>query len=115
LSVYKLPCAVSRVSTGHLTISMFHQPSQSWMRKVLRHLDLGLYANVPSAVEVQLQGYNVIRGCAVWPRSSGRLENCSLATSGNFGTNDVAPIQRSFYICRDELAGIRMDSHTISM
>jgi hypothetical protein len=54
------------------------------MRKVLRRRDLGLYANVPSAVEVQLQGYNVVRGCAVWPKSSGRFENRSLTTSGNF-------------------------------
>jgi hypothetical protein len=113
LSVYKFPRGVSRVSTGHVTIAVLYQPSQVWMREVLRRGDLGLWANVPSAIEVQLQSYNVIRACAVWPRSSGRPENCSLATNGNFGTNNVAPTQRSFYIFGDKLADIPVDSHTI--
>jgi hypothetical protein len=90
LSVYEFPRDVSRVSTGHVTIAMLYQPSQVWMREVLRRDDLGLCANVPSSIEVQLQSYNVIRGCAVWPRSSGRSENYPLATSGDFVTNDVA-------------------------
>ena len=113
LSVYEFPRDVSRVSTGHVTIAMLDQPSQVWMRDVLHRGDLGLYANVPSAIEVQLQSYNVIRGCAVWLGSSGRPENCSLAANGNFGTNDVAPTQRSFDICRDKLTDILVDSHTI--
>jgi hypothetical protein len=92
---------------------MLYQPSQVWMREVLRRGDLGLYANLPSAIEVQLQSYNVTRGCAVCPRSPGRPENYSLATSSNLVTNDVAPTQRSFYFSRDKLAGIPMDSHTI--
>ena len=113
LSVDEFPRDVSRVSTGHVTVAMLNQPRQVWMRDVLHRGDLGLYASVPSAIEVQLQSYNVICRGAVWPRSSGRPENCSLATNGNFGTNDVAPTQRSFYICRDKLADILVDSHTI--
>jgi hypothetical protein len=113
LSVDEFPRDVSRVSTGHVTIAMLNQPRQVWMRDVLHRGDLGLYTNVPSAIEVQLQSYNVMCRGAVWPRSSGRPENCSLATNGNFGTNAVAPTQRSIYICRDKLADILVDSHTI--
>ncbi len=112
LSLYEFPHDVSRVSTGHVTIAMLNQPSQVQMRDVLHRGDLGLYGKL-SAIEVQLQSYNVIGRCAVWPRSSGRPENCSLATNGDFGTNDVAPTQRSIYICRDKLAGILVDIHTI--
>jgi hypothetical protein len=92
---------------------MLYQSSQVWMREVLCGRDFGLYPNVLSAVEVQFQGYNVICGCAVWPRGSGRFKNCSLTANGNFGTNDVAPTQRSFYICGDKLAGIPVDNHMI--
>ncbi len=112
LSLYEFPHDVSRASTGHVTIAMLNQPSQVRMRDVLHRGDLGLYGKLP-AIEVQLQSYTVICRCAVWPRSSGRPENCSLATSGNFGTNDVAPTQRSIYICRDKLADILVDIHTI--
>ena len=42
-----------------------------------------------------------------------KRQNYSLAANGNFGINDVAPTQRSFYICRDKLTHILVDSHTI--
>ena len=113
LSLYEFRRYVSRVSTGHVTIAMLNQPSQVWMRDVLHRGDLGLYAKVPSAIEVQLQRHSVICRGAVWLRSSGRPENCSLAANGNFGTNDVAPTQRSFNICRDKLTDILVGSHTI--
>ncbi len=113
LSGYEFPREVSRVSTGHVTIAMLDQPSQVFMREVLRCGDLGRYAIIPSAIEEQLQSYDIIRGCAVWPRRSGRPENYSLATSSNFGTNDVASTQRSFYIRGDKLADILVDIHTI--
>jgi hypothetical protein len=83
------------------------------MREVLRRGDLGMYASVLPAIEVQLQSNIVIRRCAVWPRSSRRPKNCSLTTNGNFGTNHVAPTQRSFYIFRDKPADIPLESHAI--
>ncbi len=109
LSVYEFPRDVSGGSTGHATIAMFNQPSQGWMRDVFHRGDFALYATVLTGIEVQLQSYNVISRCAVWPRSSGCPKNCSLATNGNFGTNDVPPTQRSFYIGRHK----RVDIHTI--
>ena len=112
LSFYKFPRHVPRVPTGHVTIPMLNQPSQVGMRDVLHRGDLGLYGNL-SAIEVQLQSYNVICRGAVWPSSSGRPEDCSLATNGNFATDDVAPTQRSIYICRVKLADIPVDMHAI--
>src|ERR1035438_690791 len=109
-SVYEFPRDVSGGSTGHATITMFNQPSQGWMRDVFHRADLALYATVLTGIEVQLQSYNVISRCAVWPGSPGCLKNCSLTTNGNFGTNAVPPTQRSFYICRHK----RVDIHTIN-
>jgi hypothetical protein len=113
LSVYEFPRDVSRVSAGHVTIAVLYQPSQVLMREVLRRGDLRRHASIRSAIEEQLQRYNVIRGCTVWPRSSGRPENRSLATNGNFVTNDVATTQRRLYIRRGKMADIFVDSHTI--
>jgi hypothetical protein len=62
-------------------------------------------------MEVQLQSHNVACLCAVWLRNPGRTKNCALATDGNFGTNDEAPIQGNFYIRRNKSAGILVDSH----
>ena len=109
LSVYEFPRDVSRAVTGQATITMFNQPSQGWMRDVLHRGDLALYTTLLTRIEIQLQSYNVIRRCAIWPRSSGCLKNYSLTTKGNFGTNDVPATQRSFYICRHK----RVDSHII--
>src|SRR5450759_376865 len=100
LSVDEFPRDVAGGSTGHATIAMFNQPSQGWMRDVFHGGDLALYANVLTAIQVQLQSYNVISRCAVQPRSSGCPKNYSLTTNGNFGANDIPPTQRSFYIGR---------------
>jgi hypothetical protein len=91
---------------------MFNQPSQVWMRDVLCCGDLSLYANVLTGIKMQFQSYNVGRRYTVWPRNPGCATNCALATNGNFGTNDKAPIQRSFCIRWHKTVGIRVDSHT---
>ena len=93
------PCSISRARFGCAI--------------VLHRADLAPYANILTGIEVQLQGYIVTRRYAVWPRNSGCPENYSLTTNANFGTDDVAPTQRSFYICRDKLEDRPMDSHTI--
>ncbi len=112
LSFYEFPRDVSRVSAGHVTIAVFNQLSQVWMRDVLHRGDLALYAKILSAIEVQLQSYNVIRSCSRWPRSSSRPKNYSLTTNPNFGTKDVAVTQRSFYIRGHKPVDIPVHSHT---
>jgi hypothetical protein len=113
LSFYEFPREVWCVSTGHVTTAMLNQARQVRMRDVLHRADLAPYANVLTGIEVQLQCYIVTRRYAVWPRNSGCPENYSLTTNANLGTDDVAPTQRSFYICRDKLEDRPMDSHTI--
>jgi len=109
LSFDEFPRDVARVSTGQVTIAMFNQPRQVWMRDVLDRGDLALYANLLIGMAVQFQSYNVISRCAVQPTSSGCPKNYSLTTNGNFGADDVPVTQSSFYFCRHK----RMVSHTI--
>ena len=61
------------------------------MREALHRSDLALYTHGPAGIEVQLQSYDIIRCCAVWPGNSGRLKNFPLAANSNFWTNDVPP------------------------
>ena len=113
LSLDEFPRDVSHVSIGHVTIAMLNQPSQVGVRDVPHRSDLALYANVLTAIEVQLQSYNIVRRYTVWPRSSGRPKNCSLTANGNFGTYAVAPTQRGFYICRVKPVDMPVAIHPI--